>query len=146
MSDMSLLYEAATNSLASDASSNNCWTKMVERSVAYSSWKDFKDEAKATEDRIKSEYDLTSMPSPWRSAKSVVMSALKADIALFDENGQPKGKSFIQQELKDLKPTDVKDLFAECFKRLKFIKNNFIHLDKTQQATINIFLKDIHAD
>ena len=136
MSDMSLLYEAATNSLASDASSNNCWTKMVERSLAYSSWKDFKDEAKAIEDQIKSEYDLTSMPSSWRSAKSVVMSALRNSIALFDENGQPKGKSSVQQALRDITPTKVEGVYDKCFRVLTFVEANFGLLNKEEQLVI----------
>ena len=48
----SLLYDAATNSLASDASSDNCWTKMVTASFANSEHHAFAKELKEVEKPI----------------------------------------------------------------------------------------------
>ena len=104
----SLLYDAATNSLASDVSSDNCWTKMVTAGLTVDDAKFFSKDIKAVEDLIKKEYGLKSMPSPWRSAKSVVLTAMAALIKLTDENGNIKGKSAIQALLKANK--DEKDV------------------------------------
>ncbi len=103
MSD--LLYEAATNSLAADASSENCWTKMVEAYTLYGS--DLKKELKNTETRIKEEYSLTSMPNAWRSAKSVVLIALAKGINLCDDNSKIIGKTEVQNQIKASKVSEV---------------------------------------
>ena len=96
----SALYEAATNALASEASSENTWTKMVTASFPYTTRKDFEKELKAVELLIKKEYGMTSMPTSWRSAKSIVLGAMKHEISLSDDNGHIKGKSAIQNALK----------------------------------------------
>ena len=49
----SLLYDAATNSLASDVSSDNCWTKMVTAGLTVGDAKFFSKDIKAVEDLIK---------------------------------------------------------------------------------------------
>ena len=90
-----LLYEAATNSLASDASANNCWSKMVECSKEPKFVINLKD----IERQIKEEYKLTTMPNAWRSAKSVVLGALAQGVSLIDENGNIIGKTEIQNKL-----------------------------------------------
>lgn len=105
-----LLYEAATNALAADASGENTWTKMVEYYRSTTTTKEnFKKAIKETEDLIKKEYSLTSMPNAWRSAKSVVMGAIDKGIDLSDENGNIKGKTAIQDNLKVAKTPCIND-------------------------------------
>ena len=120
----SLLYEAATNSLASDASSDNCWTKMVQASFPHSGCKEtFKQELKDVEKTIKDEYKLTSMPSPWRSAKSVVMATMSKDIKLVDDNGNILGKTFIQNKIKDTKEEVVEDAYHKAHRFLIYSRS-----------------------
>ena len=99
----SILYEAATNSLASDASGDNCWTKMVTASFLHSDAESFSRELRSIESLIKKEYSLSSMPTSWRSAKSIVLTAMKKDMKLTDPNGSILGKSFVQAALKKAK-------------------------------------------
>ena len=92
------LYEAATNSLAADASSKNCWSIMATNSIGFDI-KFFSGQLKAVEKQIKEEYKLTSMPNAWRSAKSVVLGAMAKGISLKDDNDNIKGKTQVQNEL-----------------------------------------------
>ena len=48
------------------------------------------------------EYKLTSMPNAWRSAKSVVLGAMAKGISLMDDNFNIKGKTEVQNQLKEL--------------------------------------------
>lgn len=140
----SLLYEAATNSLASDASSENTWTKMVQASFPYgNAWQDFKKEIKEVELQIKKEYALTKMPSPWRSAKSVVISAMKTDIALQNTNGTVVGKTSVQHALKEFKDaSSVESVYAKGWKYLKWIQKN-LPTDKSERMIIREHCQNI---
>ena len=136
----SLLYDAATNSLASDASSDNCWTKMVTASFGNPEYSSFQKELKEIEKLIKSEYKLSSMPSPWRSAKSVVLSALKESISLTGVNGEILGKSHIQVLLKHLKsPTDV-NLFKKVQASCLIVINNIKKLTPAEREAVEAHL------
>ena len=59
-------------------------------------------------ERIKKEFEVGSMPGPWRSAKSVIHSAMKLGIGLVDDTGGFYGKTFLQNKIKDSK-TDTKE-------------------------------------
>jgi hypothetical protein len=91
------LYEAATESLVSDASATS----------THSTVETFVQELKATEKQIKKEFEVGSMPGPWRSGKSVVTSAMKLGLALCDDNGAFYGKTYLQNKIKEAKiPTE----------------------------------------
>jgi hypothetical protein len=104
----SLLYEAATNALAADASGENTWTKMVDhyRSTDTAS---FRSDIKEMEKLIKDEYKLASMPNVWR---------------LSDENGNIRGKTSVQNDIKAIKIkkpvlTDNQEIAMSIFRPLE---------------------------
>ena len=137
----SLLYDAATNSLASDASSDNCWTKMVTASFANSEHHAFAKELKEVEKLIKSEYKISSMPSPWRSAKSIVLSALKESVSLTGINGEILGKSHIQIKLKHLKTTADINLFKKVQACCLVVINNIKILTPAERKSVQAHLE-----
>lgn len=100
----SSLYEAATNALASDASSDNTFSKIALASLSFEQ-KDFERELRKVERLIKTEYKLGSMPNAWRSAKSIVLACMKHGIAIQDVNGELKGKTMLQTALRAKKTT-----------------------------------------
>ena len=104
----SALYAAATESLVSDASAKSTFEKMIQVAFMHSVPETFAKEVKDTEKQIRKEFDITSMPGPWRSAKSVIHSAMKLGIGLVDDNGGFYGKTFLQNKIKDSK-TDTKE-------------------------------------
>lgn len=138
----SLLYDAATNSLASDASSDNCWTKMVTASFAAGGHKEFQKELKDVEKLIKTEYKINAMPGPWRSAKSVVLSALEKGIVLTGANGEILGKSSIQSKLKAGKETDV-DIFKKSLAACGMIRKHIESFTPAEKETIGIELAEL---
>lgn len=135
------LYQAATNSLASDASSENCYSKMANETNGYcGDYKSFERDLKSIEVRIKSEYKITSMPSAWRSAKSVLVKCMKGGVAIFNSNDTLKGKTELQNELK----TDVSAVgkYATCEKHVRLASRVFKFLSLTEQAVIMSLIKD----
>jgi hypothetical protein len=103
------LYEAATESLVSDASAVSTFEKMITVGYSHSTVETFIKELKDTEKLIKKEFEVGSMPGPWRSSKSVITSAMKLGIGLCDSNGTFYGKTYLQNKIKDSK-TDSKEL------------------------------------
>lgn len=103
------LYAAATESLVSDASATSTFEKMIQVAFTHSSVETFTKEIRDTERAIKKDFEVSSMPSPWRSAKSVIHSAMNLGIALVDDNGSYIGKTALQSKIKAAKPvkTDV---------------------------------------
>jgi len=103
------LYAAATESLVSDASATSTFEKMIQVAFTHSSVETFTKELKDTERAIKKDFEVSSMPGPWRSAKSVIHSAMNLGIALVDDNGSYIGKTALQSKIKAAKPvkTDV---------------------------------------
>lgn len=101
------LYEAATESLVSDASATSTFEKMIMVAYTHSTVETFVQELKATEKQIKKEFEVGSMPGPWRSSKSVIQGAMKLGIALCDDNAVFYGKTFLQNKIKEAKsPTE----------------------------------------
>jgi hypothetical protein len=105
---MSTLYAAATEALVSDASATSTFEKMIQVAFTHSSVETFTKDLKDTEKLIKKEFEVGSMPGPWRSAKSVIHSAMKLGIGLVDDNGGFYGKTFLQNKIKESK-TDTKE-------------------------------------
>lgn len=60
-------------------------------------------------DKDESEYKaahpkMDAMPTAYRSAKSVILAAVKAGISLYDEDGKPMGKSALEKLTAEGKP------------------------------------------
>lgn len=106
LENKSPLYAAATEALVSESSATSTFEKMIAVAYSHSTIETFQKEVKETEEVIRKEYEISSMPSPWRSAKSVVVSALKLGISLIDDNGGFVGKSFLQNKIKEKKMED----------------------------------------
>ena len=100
------LYAAATESLVADATANSTFEKMIHVAFSHSTVDTFKKEVRDTEVQIKKDFAIKSMPSPWRSAKSVVISALTLGIRLMDNNGVFYGKTALQNLIKSAKEND----------------------------------------
>jgi len=98
------LYAAATESLVSDASATSTFEKMIQVAYTHSTVETFTKELKDTERLIKKDFDIGSMPGPWRSAKSVIQTAMKLNVSLVDDNGSYCGKTFLQNKIKEMKP------------------------------------------
>jgi hypothetical protein len=106
--EASTLYVAATESLVSESSATSTFEKMIAVAFTHSSGETFSKELRETEKQIKKDFEISSMPGPWRSAKSVIQTALKMGIGLVDDNGGFYGKTHLQNTIKALK-TDVKE-------------------------------------
>jgi hypothetical protein len=98
------LYAAATESLVSDASATSTFEKMIQVAYTHSTVDTFTKELKDTEKLIKKDFEISSMPGPWRSAKSVIHTAMKIGISLVDDNGSYCGKTYLQNKIKEAKP------------------------------------------
>lgn len=72
---------------------------------------------KNAEKEFKSQYGK-SVPAAYRSAKSVALKALRLKVALLDDNGQPLGKTAVQNACKAVEeksePDDVDKLHKAC--------------------------------
>ena len=112
-SDVSTLYTAATESLVSDQAVNSTFEKMLRVAYTHAGVETFVKEVKETEAKIKKDFEITSMPGPWRSAKSVVFSAMRLGISLIDSNGQCHGKTFLQNKIKEMKSGDKPEVTLE---------------------------------
>ena len=100
---MSTLYAAATESLVSDASATSTFEKMISVAFTHGTIETFSKDLRDTEKQIKKEFEVTSMPGPWRSAKSVIQTAMKLKLGLVDDNGGYLGKTNLQNQIKKLK-------------------------------------------
>ena len=98
------LYAAATEALVSDASATSTFEKMIQVAYTHSTVDTFTKELKDTEKLIKKDFEISSMPGPWRSAKSVIHTAMKLSISLVDDNGSYCGKTYLQNKIKEAKP------------------------------------------
>lgn len=100
------LYEAGVQSLVSEESATNVYQMIAKESKGFT-FSSYKEALNETEGTIKKEFSLSKMPGPWRSAKSVVLSALRYEINLFDDNGNVVGKSEVQKAIKESKMEKV---------------------------------------
>ena len=139
----SLLYDAATNSLASEASNDNCWTKMATASFGFTDSKEFAKELKAVEKLIKTEYKLKSMPNPWRSAKSIVLGAMQNLIQLTDSNGTILGKSTIQTKIKMAKELVELDGLKRCISACNSIRKHLEALTPGEKESLKLHVEEI---
>jgi hypothetical protein len=96
-----LLYDAGKESIVAEETEASTYEKILK--VAYEKpIEELIKMFKEAEKKIKAEFSLKSMPNPWRSAKSVVLNAMAKGMPLKDGNGNFKGKSRLQTDLKIL--------------------------------------------
>jgi hypothetical protein len=108
------LYGAAIDVVVSQKTGEDCFKKMCLTALVASDKENFIYRCQVVENLVKKELGLTSMPNPWRSAKSVLSTAMENKIPVVDSNGNHKGKSKLQQEIKALKSEkDPHTLFEE---------------------------------
>jgi hypothetical protein len=105
---LSTLYAAATESLVSDASATSTFEKMITEAFTHGTIDTFAKDLLDTEKQIKKDFEVKSMPGPWRSAKSVITGAMKLNIKLVDSNGNYFGKTALQNKIKECK-VDTKE-------------------------------------
>jgi len=105
---LATLYAAATESLVSDASATSTFEKMIAEAFNHGTVETFTKDLLETEKQIKKEFEIKSMPGPWRSGKSVLLSAMKLNIKLIDNNGTYYGKTALQNKIKAMK-VETKD-------------------------------------
>ena len=103
METPSTLYLAATEALVSETSATSTFEKMIQVAYNHATEPTFAKEVKETEDKIKKEFDISSMPSPWRSAKSVIQTSMKLSLSLINDNGTFFGKTHLQNKIKEIK-------------------------------------------
>lgn len=140
-----LLYTAAKNSLAADASTENCWSMLTRDSYEHrsSNYKDTKEAIVAMEMRVREEYKMEVMPNAWRSAKSVLLGALKKGILLVDENGVFVGKSAMQKLIKDSKTVVVETPYEVAWKLINKLESLLGAVNPTELAALKTKLKPL---
>ena len=111
----STLYDAGCESLVSDASSENTYKKMIQVAFIHAIYETFHKEVFDTEKQIKKDFEITSMPGPWRSSKSVIQGAMKLGIPLIDDNGGFVGKTTLQNLIKAAKAGEVVEETATSY-------------------------------
>jgi hypothetical protein len=97
-----VLKNVAVNAFASQTLENETWNGMVEWAVEEEKQGktvlDMKTEIHYVEADMKKMYDVSAMPSAWRSAKSVMLKAVRLGCPLLASNGKPLGKSAVEEQ------------------------------------------------
>ena len=140
----STLYAAATESLVSEASDMSTFEKMIQVAFTHSTLETFAKEVKDIEKLIKQEFEVSSMPGPWLSAKSVISSAMKLDLSLVDDNGGFYGKSFLQSKVNEKRNEEKDPVTQQEYqdKIIKLLMQVPEHLDaKSVLVAVNAFIK-----
>lgn len=96
--------------------------------------------------------NLSSMPSTYRSAKSIILRALKNNVELLDSDGKPRGKTEVEKELgklskipnlRDFRPSYVghKDEGVQCLTYAGYIIGAWGRLDNTTKEAITGYFR-----
>jgi hypothetical protein len=112
---LSTLYAAATEALVSETSATSTYEKMIAVAYTHSTFETFSKELKDTEKQIRKDFEVGSMPGPWRSAKSVIASSMKLGISLIDDNGGFVGKTFLQNKIKEAKAAGKEEITSQQY-------------------------------
>jgi len=129
----SALYGAACESLVSDASANSTFEKMIAVAYSHATVETFAKELKDTEAIIKSEFEISSMPGPWRSGKSVIQTAMKMNIKLVDANGSFCGKTALQNSIKAAK-TEEKEFDPDA--EIKYLVSRLTRVPSEHKSKV----------
>ena len=144
MEDKSL-YKAACEAAVSQSTADSCFSKMVVAACLHTTANSFKEECKEVEKQVLKDLELTSMPNPWRSAKSVCCTALNMNISFYDENGVPKGKTRLQTEIKSKKEEskEEKSTYMKFEEQTRILSSLFLKLSDDERSTGKNLIKDI---
>ena len=106
----SIIKYAASTQLEGDA-----WKDLVEtvQQSGLTSIVAFDAAAKEAEASFRKQSDK-NMPNAWRSAKSIVRSAIKASVSLVDAGGKPLGKTAVVKAISALRPTKAPRVCPHC--------------------------------
>lgn len=94
------------NFAVSEQASCDAWGTMLRETIAASAHRDENAFGRLTsswEDGYKQDTGAATMPGAYRSAKSVLKSAIKGGIPLLDAEGMPRGKTSIEKDIKAAK-------------------------------------------
>ena len=139
------LYKAGCESLVSEASAESTFSKMIACAFGHSDVSTFEKEVRETEKHIKADFQISSMPGPWRSSKSVITSAMKLGLPLIDDNGSFCGKTYLQNEIKkkraETKSEETNDSYAK--KIIMLLINTPSYLDsKNVYKQVKAFVEE----
>lgn len=97
---MNAIVTAIKNAVAVEKKLGGLWVEMCEavRGMQHEAAAQL---CKEGEDEYKSSRKGAEIPSTYRSNKSVLLSALKGGVDLFDENGKARGKTDVEKALKE---------------------------------------------
>ena len=94
------------NFAVSEQAGADAWGTMLRETIAHAAHRDENSFGRLTagwEDGYKQDTGQSTMPGAYRSAKSVLKNAIKAGIPLLDGEGEPRGKTAIEKDIKAAK-------------------------------------------
>lgn len=101
---LTALNDIGVSSFAVETLGNEVWSKLAQFAQDEMDKgtviEDLRKMFKEAEKKLKDDFEVTAMPSSWRSAKADVLGAVVLGIPLMDDNGKPVGKSAIEQAIK----------------------------------------------
>ena len=112
---------------ASDKMDSGAWEELVMETHAVLTLDELELVLKNAEQEFKERTGETAMPTRWRSAKSVIITARTHSVTVVGENGKPLGKTAIEKMIKVIKegskmiasPSDIAekglDLIAKAY-------------------------------
>jgi hypothetical protein len=147
MEDKSL-YKAACEAAVSQSTADSCFSKMVVAACLHTTADSFKEECKEVEKQVLKDLEITSMPNPWRSAKSVCCTALSMNISFYDENGVPKGKTKLQTEIKSKKEEskEEKTIYMKFEEQVKALSTLYFKLSDSEPSTGRYLIKGLMGE
>lgn len=92
------------------------------------------------EKEMKKQYNVTSMPSSWRSAKAVLLKALRLDVKLF-ENGFAIGKTAVEALCKGVVSTSGASKLGQYLTSAKKSANLWTQLSETERHSVAVHLR-----
>ena len=101
-----------------------------------------KKDIKVVEAQMKKDYDVTAMPSAWRSAKSVVLAATEEGIELM-VGGAVRGKTDVELHIKAMRITKGSsgDTVAAYIEAAKALAKRWATLTQSEQDSVPAELK-----
>jgi hypothetical protein len=100
------VFDGLVKYAAGSRMDNDAWATLVKECAHV--WNgnliDLQTVLKNAENEFKEKTGETTLPSAYRSAKSVVLSSYLNDVPTMSDNGEPIGKSAVERAIKDKRP------------------------------------------
>ena len=116
LSNQELLYLAGTESVVSEQTRGNTFSKLLQVACTCKDWADFDSQLAQVEKKIKKDFSLKRMPNPWTSASSVIRTCMSKGISLKNDEGKFFGKSDLQKKIKETKAKEKFNVANYCLK------------------------------